>query len=77
MLPGLGVTWTRRYPDKVLPGHGFTQMMDKVLPRQSVIWTRYYVDKNRCYLDKVLAGQDVTRTRCYLDTVLPLQWRRC
>jgi len=61
MLPGQGVTWTRRYQNKVLPGHGFTRTMDKVLPWQC--WTRYNLDKNRCYLDKVLPGQDITWTR--------------
>ena len=58
MLPGLGVTWTRCYPDKVLSGRYYLDKnscyLDKVLSGQGVTWTRIDVTWTRCYLDKVL-----------------------
>ena len=81
MLPGQGVTGTRRYLDKVSK-YVSKFMVTKALPgvtwpwfypdngqgvTQTVLSGRYYLDKNSCYLDKVLSGQGVTRTKCYLD----------
>jgi len=62
MLPGQGVSWTRRYQNKVLPGHGFTLTMEKVLTR-----TEFCLDNVLPGQEKMLPRQGVTWTWFHLD----------